>query len=40
MRGVISGFEKRALAQPHFPLWFRRREEVFCWAMMTEVRLR
>lgn len=37
--GVISGFEPPAPAPPHFPLGSGRREEVFCWKMMTEVRL-
>lgn len=27
--GVISGFEKRTVARPHFPLWFRRRRKCF-----------
>lgn len=27
--GVISGFEKRTAARPHFPLWFRRRRKCF-----------
>lgn len=37
--GVISGFEPPAPAPPHFPLGSGLREEVFCWKMMTEVRL-
>lgn len=27
--GVISGFEKRTVARPHFPLWFRLRRKCF-----------